>query len=107
MAPSKAYDSADQSNPIEIVTSWGLVFLAIIAAAGALLRILSPQTIDVARGLDQTTLLYLGVAGSLLLLKQIKTFSLGQLKLEMIEKIRERQDRQEERLADMALILPL
>jgi hypothetical protein len=106
-ASDKAHDSADESNPIEIVTSWGLVLLAIIAAAGALLRILSPQTIDVARGLDQTTLLYLGVAGALLLLKQIKTFSLGQLKLEMIEKIRERQDRQEERLADMALILPL
>jgi len=52
-------------------------------------------------------LLYLAVAGGLLLLRQIKTFRLGQLKLELIERIRERQDRQEERLADIGLILPL
>jgi hypothetical protein len=97
----------ENASPVEIVTRWGLVALAVIAATGALLRIFSPAAIGVAQGLDQTTLLYLAVAGGLLLLRQIKTFSLGQLKLEMIEKIRERQDRQEERLADIALILPL
>jgi hypothetical protein len=57
--------------------------------------------------LDQTTLLYLGVAGVLLLLRQVKTFSLGQLKFEMLEKLREQQQKQAERLADIALILPL
>ena len=48
--------------------------------------------------LDKTTLLYLGVAGGLLLLRQVKTFSLGELKLEMIEKLRERQQKQEEKM---------
>src|SRR5262245_5616763 len=94
-------------RPVEIVTRWGLIVLSMIAAMGALLRIFSPAPDGHTEGLDQTTLLYLAVAGGLLLLRQIKTFSLGQLKLEMIEKIRERQDRQEESLADIALILPL
>lgn len=106
-ALDKARDDPEESRPIEIVTRWGLVLLAIIAAIGALLRIISSMTTDVRQGLDQTTLLYLGVAGALLLLKQIKTFSFGQLKLEMIEKLRERQDRQEKRLTDISLILPL
>jgi hypothetical protein len=105
---AKIRESEDENaRPVEIVTRWGLVVLSLIAAMGALLRIFSPTTIGVTQGLDQTTLLYLAVAGGFLLLRQIKTFSLGQLKLEMIEKIRERQDRQEERLADIALILPL
>jgi hypothetical protein len=105
---AKIRESEDESaSPVEIVTRWGLVVLAVIATIGALLRIFSPTTISVTQGLDQTTLLYLAVAGGLLLLRQIKTFSLGQLKLEMIEKIRERQDMQEERLADIQLILPL
>src|SRR5215216_2590879 len=86
----------DESKPIDIVTRWGLVLLSILAALGASLRIVHPQQMNVAQGLDQTTLLYLVVAGALLLLRQIKAFSLGQLKLEMIEKIRDRQDRQEE-----------
>jgi len=57
--------------------------------------------------LDETTLLYLGVAGGLLLLRQVKTFTLGQLKLEMIEKLQEQQQKQEEKIADLALVLPL
>jgi hypothetical protein len=97
----------ERAGPFEIVTEWGLVVLAVIAAIGALLRIFSPVAISSTQGLDQTTLLYLVVAGGLLLFKQVKTFSMGQLKFEMIEKIRERQDKQEERLADIALILPL
>jgi len=102
------HPSEDESaSPVEIVTRWGLVVLAMIAAIGALLRIFNPTTINVTQGLDQTTLLYLAVAGGLLLLRQIKTFSLGQLKLEMIEKIRERQESQEETLNDIRLILPL
>jgi hypothetical protein len=97
----------EQTDVFEVVTHWGLVVLAALAGLGALLRIFSPAAAGFAQGLDQTTLLYLAVAGSLLLFKQIKTFSVGQLKFEMIEKIRERQDKQEERLADIALVLPL
>lgn len=89
------------------MTPWGLVVLAALAALGALLRMFAPGTASLLERLDQTTLLYLGVAGGLLLLRQVKTFSLGQLKLEMIEKLREQQQRQEERITDIALILPL
>ncbi|HMG37075.1 MAG TPA: hypothetical protein VKM94_24305 [Blastocatellia bacterium] len=92
---------------VEAPIRWGLVILAGIAALGALLRMFSASSYTVSTRLDQTTLLYLGVAGALLLLRQVKTFSLGQFKFELIEKLRERQDKQEERLADIALILPL
>lgn len=84
---------------------WGLVILAGLAVVGALLRIFGNTTLS--SHLDRTTLLYLGVAGAFLLFRHIKTFSMGQLKFELIEKLRERQDKQEERLADIALILPL
>jgi hypothetical protein len=97
-------------DTIELVTRWGLVGLAALAALLALLRVFVPSTPGVSSlpdRLDQTTLLYLGVAGGLLLLRQVKAFSLGQLKLEMIEKLREQQQKQEERIADIALILPL
>jgi hypothetical protein len=94
-------------DTIEVVTRWGLVALSALAAFGALLRIIAPGTPSLPERLDQTTLLYLGVAGGLLLLRQVKTFSLGQLKLEMIEKLREQQQKQEEQIADIALILPL
>src|SRR5262249_24036726 len=67
-----------------------------------LLRVIAPDTLK----LDPTTLLYLGAAGGILLLRQVKTFSLGQLKLEMVEKLREQQQKQEEKIADITLILP-
>ena len=93
-----------ESKSAEAATRWGLVILAGLAALGALLRMIGTRG---AGNLDQTTLLYLGVAGALLLFRHIKTFSMGQLKFELIEKLRERQDKQEERLADIALVLPL
>lgn len=95
-----------KQGPVETATRWGLVLLAGIAAVGALLRMFISDT-SVATRLDQTTLLYLAVAGVLLLLRQVKTFSMGQLKFELIERLRERQDKQEERLDDIYLILPL
>jgi hypothetical protein len=97
----------ESTDAVEVATRWGLVALGALAALGALLRVFAPGTPSLADRLDQTTLLYLGVAGGLLLLRQVKTFSLGQLKLEMIEKLREQQQKQEEKIADIALILPL
>ncbi|MBN9119895.1 MAG: hypothetical protein J0I06_12165 [Planctomycetes bacterium] len=95
------------TDPIDVVTGWSLVALAALAALGSLLRMFAPGAPPLPERLDQTTLLYLGVAGGLLLLRQVKTFSLGEFKLEMIEKLREQQQRQEERIADIALVLPL
>src|SRR5437867_629212 len=106
MPAMKREGELDRFPRSERFTSWALVGLAIMAVLGAFLRIVGPAT-DVTQRLDQTTLLYLAVAAGLLSLKKVKVFRIGQLKLEMIEKIGERQDRQEQRLADIALILPL
>ena len=100
-------DKPEPTEAVEVVTRWGLVGFAAVAALGALLRMFTPGTLSLPERLDQTTLLYLGVAGGLLLLRQVKTFSLGHLKFEMIEKLREQQQKQAERLTDIALILPL
>jgi hypothetical protein len=105
---SKATDDPKKPiDPVEAATRWGLVVLAAVAALGAVLRVWSPGNPSVSERLDQTTLLYLGVAGGLLLLRQVKAFSLGQLKLEMFEKLVEQQQKHAERLAEFALILPL
>jgi hypothetical protein len=91
----------ESNDSVEVATRWGLVALAALAVLGALLRVFLPER------LDQTTLLYLGAAGGLLLLRQVKTFSLGQLKLEMIVRLQEQQQKQAEKIADITLILPL
>lgn len=54
---------------------------------GALLRMLFSSA-DILQRIDETTLLYLCSAGALLLLRQAKTFSFGDLKVEF-EQIRE------------------
>jgi hypothetical protein len=97
----------ESPDAVEVATRWGLVALAVLAVLGAVLRVFAPGAPSLPERLDQTTLLYLGVAGVLLLLRQVKTFSLGQLKLEMIEKLQERQQRQEQEIANIRLILPL
>jgi hypothetical protein len=96
-----------RSNNVECVTRWGLVILAAVALLGAVLRMFAPEATALHERLDQTTLLYLAVAGALLLLRQVKSFSLGQLKFELIEKLRERQAVQEQKIDDIRLILPL
>jgi len=103
----KTSTASEENETVEAVTRWGLVTLAALAALGALLRMFASGNTAIAERLDQTTLLYLAVAGGLLLLRQVKTFSFGQLKLEMIEKLREQQQKTQERLDDIALILPL
>ncbi|MBC9251315.1 hypothetical protein A9179_13655 [Pseudomonas alcaligenes] len=61
--------------------------LAALCALGALARILFSQA-EILERIDQTTLLYLGCAGALLLLREAKSFSLGDLKVEF-ERIKE------------------
>ncbi len=97
----------ESNDSVELATHWGLVALAALAALGALLRVFTPGTLSLPDRLDQTTLLYLGVAGGLLLLRQVKTFSFGEIKFELIERLREQQQKQEEKIGDIALILPL
>lgn len=64
-----------------------LMALAALCALGALARILFSQA-EILERIDQTTLLYLGCAGALLLLREAKSFSLGDLKVEF-ERIKE------------------
>ena len=100
-------DKPEPTDVLETLTRWGLIGLALVALLGALLRMFATGPNPLPDRLDQTTLLYLCVAGVLLLLRRIKTFAFGQLKFELIEKLVERQAKQEQTLEDLRLILPL
>jgi hypothetical protein len=65
-----------------------LYFLAAAAFGGAILRMMAPGK-DLLEKLDSTTLMYLGVAGALLLLRQVKSLAFGDFKVELerIEKV--------------------
>jgi hypothetical protein len=89
---------------VEEITPWFLLALATLAGLGAVLRIWDPHLLG---ALDSTTLLYLGAAGALLLLRQLKSLSFGGYKLEMLERVREKQARQEDQIEDITLMLPL
>ncbi len=89
---------------VEGITPWFLLALATLAGFGAVLRIWDAHLLG---ALDRTTLLYLGVAGALLLLRQLKSLSFGGYKLEMLERVREKQARQEDQIEDITLMLPL
>lgn len=102
-------NKATQNNKdiVEIIAPWGLASLALLTALGAIIRMFAETEASILERIDNTTLLYLVVAAALLLLRKIKTLSFGDLKLEMLEKFKERQVRQEEKLDDLDLILPL
>lgn len=99
--------SITNQDIIDLIAPWGLAVLASLTALGAIIRMFSATEVDVLKRINNTTLLYLLVAGALLLLRQIKTLSFGDVKLEMLEKVKERQAQQEEKLDDLALVLPL
>jgi hypothetical protein len=92
---------------VEGITPWFLLALATLAGLGAVLRICFARDAHLLETLDRTTLLYLGVAGALLLLRQLKSLSFGGYKLEMLERVREKQARQEDQIEDITLMLPL
>lgn len=64
-----------------------LIVLAIIAVVGAILRMRAREKV-VLDSFDSTTLLYLGVAGALILLREVKSLAFGDYKVEF-ERIRE------------------
>jgi hypothetical protein len=101
-------DRADEVNGrANDLTQWILVALATLAASGAVLRVCWPSDMPLFARLDEKTLLYLAVAGGLLMLRQVKSLTFGSYKLEMLEKIRERQARQEDELDNIAMVMPL
>jgi hypothetical protein len=91
---------------VEGITPWFLLVLATLAGLGAVLRICFAGDAHLLGTLDRTTLLYLGVAGALLLLRQLKSLSFGDYKVEMLERVREKQARQEDQIEDITLMLP-
>ena len=55
-----------------------LTALALVALVGAVLRMSAPGE-GILKRLDETTLLYLGVAGALLLLRHVKSLAFGNI----------------------------
>lgn len=92
---------------MELLTPWILALLSILTVAAAILRMFSTDGGSVIERFDTTTLSYLVVAAGILLFRSIKTFSFGDVKLEMLEKVQERQAKQENKLDDIELIIPL
>ncbi len=84
----------------------GLYVLAGLTALGAVIRVVASDA-KVLDRLDLTTLFYFAVAGALLMLRQVKTLSFKDFKLEMLEKIQEQQAKQKGQIEDIALMLPL
>jgi hypothetical protein len=103
--PRKDQDSSEPTGMVDSVIPWLLIAFAIIAVIGAVIRTVSAT--DLTHRLDSTTLLYLVVGGVLLLLRQVKTFSFGGYKLEMLERFQERQAKQEDQIELIRTILPL
>jgi hypothetical protein len=64
-----------------------LMLFATVTCIGAVTRMLAVDQ-DILKRLDGTTLLYLGVAGALLLLRDVKTLAFGDYKVEF-ERVRE------------------
>lgn len=60
-----------------------LIMLALLALAGALARI----ALGGVQNIDETTLKYLGVAGALLLLRDVKSLAFGDYKVEFARKL--------------------
>lgn len=66
---------------IGLLTKWLLFVLGFATAAAGVWRILAPSDSIVAR-LDSTTLTYFGVAGALLLLRDVRSLAFGDYKIE-------------------------
>lgn len=91
---------------VEGLTPWLLIVMAVLAALGALLRTFFATSASLLDRLDHTTLLYLAVGGGLLMLREVRSLSFGGYKLEMLERVKERQAQQEDQIEDIKLMLP-
>ena len=78
---------AQKTTAYDRITDFLLPVFAVVALAAAVWRMLAPEA-KTLEGLDSTTLLYLGVAGALLLLRDVKTLAFGDYKVEF-ERVKE------------------
>lgn len=69
-----------EKNNLDII-GWGSLILAALTAFGGVMRIVLGK--DVETKLSNTTLTYFAVAGAFLMLRQIKTLSFGDTKIEL------------------------
>lgn len=104
--PSKDV-GGESSGFVDGSISWSLVVLGLLAGFGAIIRAVGDGKAPLLERLDETTLMYLAVGGALLMLRQVKSLSFGTYKLEMLEKVREQQAKQESQIQGIALMLPL
>lgn len=82
--PAKAPTTEER---FDAITQWILIGLSTLAGLGAVARVVGSRA-DMLERLDETTLIYLAVAGTLLLLRRVSTLSFGSYKVEF-EKIRQ------------------
>lgn len=70
----------------EAITNWCLFLLGMLATLASIFRVFGDDWIR--SGLDQTTLLYLGVAAALLLFREVKSLAFGDYKVEFQERLK-------------------
>jgi hypothetical protein len=92
---------------IDTLTPWVLAFFALLAVLGGLYRTIGNSSKDIIERIDNTTLLYLVVGGTLLLFRQVKSLSMGSYKLEMLKNVQKRQEKNEKELTNISMIIPL
>jgi len=78
-------ENSNQDNTYDTVVRLLLVLLAIVALGAAIWRLFASA--EMFNRLDSTLLLYLGVAGALLLLRDVKSLAFGDYKVEF-ERVR-------------------
>ncbi|HEU0300211.1 MAG TPA: pYEATS domain-containing protein [Longimicrobium sp.] len=75
---------AEQSTVPDVLIPWILLILAVLAAIGAVLRLLSGEKTVLER-VNTDTLVFLAVAGALLLMRNVKSLAFGNYKVEFAE----------------------
>jgi len=68
------------ASPADGITKWLVVGMALLTAGAGVLRVWNPY--GVKDRLDRETLIYFGVAGLLLVLRDVRSFALGDYKVE-------------------------
>ncbi len=97
-------ETSNQDSAYDYITSIILPLLAVAAFVAAIWRMFAVDEKTLSR-LDSTTLLYLGVAGALLLLRDVKTLAFGDYKVEFdrVRKIAKEAENKAENAQSVAL----
>lgn len=96
-------ENSNQNNTYDRVVRLLLMLLAIVALGAAIWRLFAPA--EMLNRLDSTLLLYLGVAGALLLLRDVKSLAFGDYRVEFdrVRKIAKEAENKAENAQSIAL----